>query len=222
MLNETIVEVRGVKLNLRRGGTGAALLFLHGPQGFAGSEAALERLAQRFDVLGTRSSGLRQIRRARLARRCRRSVVLLSRCARRAGARQGHDRRPFARRLDRARDGGALDRAHPRARARRLGRHPHRRRAARRHVHRARRTSSRACSSPATDRRHGRRRSRRRRSFRIFSTRTASPRRNCAGSRGSSIRSSRSGCIASTGRPASCGARRTRSSRPPMAAASPS
>jgi pimeloyl-ACP methyl ester carboxylesterase len=51
MLNETFVDVRGVKLNLRRGGTGAALLFLHGPQGFAGSEAALERLARRFDVL---------------------------------------------------------------------------------------------------------------------------------------------------------------------------
>jgi pimeloyl-ACP methyl ester carboxylesterase len=51
MLNETFVDVRGVKLNLRRGGTGAAVLFLHGPQGFAGSDAALERLAQRFDVL---------------------------------------------------------------------------------------------------------------------------------------------------------------------------
>jgi pimeloyl-ACP methyl ester carboxylesterase len=51
MLNETFVEVRGVKLNLRRGGTGAPLLFLHGPQGFAGADAAVELLAQRFDVL---------------------------------------------------------------------------------------------------------------------------------------------------------------------------
>lgn len=51
MLNETFVEVRGVTLNMRRGGTGVPLLFLHGPQGFAGSEAAVERLAQRFDVL---------------------------------------------------------------------------------------------------------------------------------------------------------------------------
>ena len=51
MLNETFVEVRGVTLNMRRGGAGVPLLFLHGPQGFAGSEAAVERLAQRFDVL---------------------------------------------------------------------------------------------------------------------------------------------------------------------------
>ncbi len=51
MLSETFVDVRGVKLNMRRGGTGATLLFLHGPQGFAGSDAAVERLAQRFDVL---------------------------------------------------------------------------------------------------------------------------------------------------------------------------
>ena len=51
MLNESFVEVRGTKLNLRRGGQGAPLLFLHGPQGFAGSDAAVERLAQQFDVL---------------------------------------------------------------------------------------------------------------------------------------------------------------------------
>jgi len=51
MLNESFVEVRGTRLNLRRGGRGAPLLFLHGPQGFAGSDAAVERLAQHFDVL---------------------------------------------------------------------------------------------------------------------------------------------------------------------------
>lgn len=51
MLAESFVEVRGVKLNLRRGGKGAPLLFLHGPQGFVGSDAAVERLAQHFDVL---------------------------------------------------------------------------------------------------------------------------------------------------------------------------
>jgi pimeloyl-ACP methyl ester carboxylesterase len=51
MLSETVVEVQGVKLHLRRSGAGASILFLHGPQGFAGSEAAVERLAQRFDVL---------------------------------------------------------------------------------------------------------------------------------------------------------------------------
>lgn len=51
MLNETVVEVGGVKLHMRRGGRGKPVLFLHGPQGFAGSEAALDRLAQRFEVL---------------------------------------------------------------------------------------------------------------------------------------------------------------------------
>jgi pimeloyl-ACP methyl ester carboxylesterase len=51
MLSETLVDIRGVKVNIRRGGAGAPLLFLHGPQGFAGSDAAVERLAQRFDVL---------------------------------------------------------------------------------------------------------------------------------------------------------------------------
>jgi pimeloyl-ACP methyl ester carboxylesterase len=51
MLSETMIEVRGVKLNLRRGGTGAPLLFLHGPQGYAGSGPALELLARRFEVL---------------------------------------------------------------------------------------------------------------------------------------------------------------------------
>ncbi len=51
MLSESFVELRGTKLNLRRGGQGAPLLFLHGPQGFAGSDAAVERLAQTYDVL---------------------------------------------------------------------------------------------------------------------------------------------------------------------------
>jgi pimeloyl-ACP methyl ester carboxylesterase len=60
MLTETTVEVRGVKLHLRRGGTGTSVLFLHGPQGFAGSEAALERLAQRHDVLAPDHPGFGQ------------------------------------------------------------------------------------------------------------------------------------------------------------------
>lgn len=51
MLDETTIEVRGVKLNLRRGGTGAPLLFLHGAQGYAGSDRALDLLARRFAVL---------------------------------------------------------------------------------------------------------------------------------------------------------------------------
>ncbi|HXQ52106.1 MAG TPA: alpha/beta hydrolase [Stellaceae bacterium] len=51
MLNETTIEVRGVRLNMRRGGAGAPLLFLHGAQGYAGSGPALEMLARRFEVL---------------------------------------------------------------------------------------------------------------------------------------------------------------------------
>ena len=50
-LTETPFELRGVKLNLRRGGSGTPLLYLHGPQGFWGSAPALERLAERFSVL---------------------------------------------------------------------------------------------------------------------------------------------------------------------------
>jgi pimeloyl-ACP methyl ester carboxylesterase len=50
-VNESRIEIRGVGLHLRRGGKGAPLLFLHGVQGLPAEVAALERLAQRFDVL---------------------------------------------------------------------------------------------------------------------------------------------------------------------------
>ncbi|HUZ71512.1 MAG TPA: alpha/beta hydrolase [Stellaceae bacterium] len=51
MLEETFVELRGAKLNLRRGGKGAPVLFLHGAQGYAGSDPAMDALAQDFTVL---------------------------------------------------------------------------------------------------------------------------------------------------------------------------
>ncbi len=51
MLHEQLIEVRGAKLNLRRAGAGEPVLFLHGPQGFAGCAPAVERLAAHFDVL---------------------------------------------------------------------------------------------------------------------------------------------------------------------------
>jgi pimeloyl-ACP methyl ester carboxylesterase len=53
MLTEGAFEIRGVTLNLRRGGSGggAPLLYLHGAQGFGGSAPALALLAQRFAVL---------------------------------------------------------------------------------------------------------------------------------------------------------------------------
>jgi pimeloyl-ACP methyl ester carboxylesterase len=50
-LSETIIEIQGTKLRLQRGGAGAPLLFLHGVQGLMGWPPALERLAQRFDVV---------------------------------------------------------------------------------------------------------------------------------------------------------------------------
>ncbi|HXS39388.1 MAG TPA: alpha/beta hydrolase [Stellaceae bacterium] len=50
-MNESRVEIRGVGLHLRRGGKGAPLLFLHGVQGLPAEVAALERLAERFEVL---------------------------------------------------------------------------------------------------------------------------------------------------------------------------
>lgn len=51
MLFESRVEIRGVNIHFRRGGQGAALLFLHGVQGLMGTPEALEQLAQRFDVI---------------------------------------------------------------------------------------------------------------------------------------------------------------------------
>ena len=51
MLSETSVLVQGVKLHLRRGGSGARVLYLHGPQGMMGAEKALAALAKTCEVL---------------------------------------------------------------------------------------------------------------------------------------------------------------------------
>jgi pimeloyl-ACP methyl ester carboxylesterase len=50
-LQESVIDVRGCKLNVRRGGGGAPLLFLHGAQGLNGHEPGLEALAAEFDVI---------------------------------------------------------------------------------------------------------------------------------------------------------------------------
>ncbi len=50
-MTETLIELRGAKLHLRRDGTGETLLFLHGVQGLPGWTPALERLARRFAVI---------------------------------------------------------------------------------------------------------------------------------------------------------------------------
>lgn len=51
MAGEGEIEVRGCKLHLRRAGRGAPLLFLHGAQGLGDWPAALDRLAERFEVI---------------------------------------------------------------------------------------------------------------------------------------------------------------------------
>ncbi len=51
MLRVTELDIRGCKLNLRRGGQGEPLLFLHGAQGLSGHEPGLEALTANFDVI---------------------------------------------------------------------------------------------------------------------------------------------------------------------------
>ena len=48
---ESYIEIRGCRIRLRRGGTGAPLLFLHGASGAPVILPFMEKLAQRFDVL---------------------------------------------------------------------------------------------------------------------------------------------------------------------------
>jgi pimeloyl-ACP methyl ester carboxylesterase len=48
---QSFVEVHGCKVNLRRGGRGRPLLFLHGASGAPVILPFMEKLAQRFDVL---------------------------------------------------------------------------------------------------------------------------------------------------------------------------
>jgi pimeloyl-ACP methyl ester carboxylesterase len=48
---QSFVEIIGCKVNLRRGGSGAPLLFLHGASGAPVILPFMEKLAQRFDVL---------------------------------------------------------------------------------------------------------------------------------------------------------------------------
>jgi pimeloyl-ACP methyl ester carboxylesterase len=48
---QSFIEVNGCRTNLRRGGTGAPLLFLHGASGAPVIQPYMERLATRFDVL---------------------------------------------------------------------------------------------------------------------------------------------------------------------------
>jgi pimeloyl-ACP methyl ester carboxylesterase len=51
IVHETVIEVRGAKVFLRRDGAGEPLLFLHGVQGLPGWTEALSLLAKRFTVI---------------------------------------------------------------------------------------------------------------------------------------------------------------------------
>jgi pimeloyl-ACP methyl ester carboxylesterase len=48
---QSFVEFNGCKINLRRGGSGEPLVFLHGASGASAIMPFMEKLAQRFDVL---------------------------------------------------------------------------------------------------------------------------------------------------------------------------
>ena len=50
-LNKTVVEISGCKTNIRRGGRGPALLYLHGAGGSGNVVGFAESLAERFDVI---------------------------------------------------------------------------------------------------------------------------------------------------------------------------
>ncbi len=49
--SEEYVEIDGCRIHLRRGGTGAPLLYLHGASGAPAIMPFMEKLAERFDVL---------------------------------------------------------------------------------------------------------------------------------------------------------------------------
>jgi len=59
-LQQTEVDVRGCKVNLRRGGRGEPLLFLHGAQGLNGHEPGIEALTANFDVIAPDHPGFGQ------------------------------------------------------------------------------------------------------------------------------------------------------------------
>ena len=52
-----VIDVRGRKLNLRRAGQGAPLLFLHGAHGLADHEPGLDELAHHFEIIAPEHPG---------------------------------------------------------------------------------------------------------------------------------------------------------------------
>jgi pimeloyl-ACP methyl ester carboxylesterase len=55
--SENMLEVRGTRVRVLRGGEGPPLIFLHGASGHVGWLPFLERLSQRFDVLAPEHPG---------------------------------------------------------------------------------------------------------------------------------------------------------------------
>ena len=57
MAEHAVIDVRGRKLNVRRMGAGATLLFLHGAQGLSDHEPGLDELAEHFEVIAPEHPG---------------------------------------------------------------------------------------------------------------------------------------------------------------------
>lgn len=54
---ESIIEVRGTRVRVLRGGSGTPLIFLHGASGHVGWLPFLDRLSERFDVIAPEHPG---------------------------------------------------------------------------------------------------------------------------------------------------------------------
>src|SRR5437879_13178905 len=56
--SQRFIEVDGCRINLRRGGSGEPLLYLHGANGAPAVLPFMEKLAQRFDLLVPEHPGI--------------------------------------------------------------------------------------------------------------------------------------------------------------------
>ena len=105
------IEINGCKLSFARGGKGAPLIYLHGTDGLAEWPSILDTLAERFDVIVPDHPGFGASEMPPWIDDVCRRRLHLSRRHREARSFRRSRRRAIARRLDRARDGGALDAA---------------------------------------------------------------------------------------------------------------
>ncbi len=217
------IDVGGIALETVIAGAGPPLLFLHGGDYVAQNAPFLDRLARRWRVIAPRHPGLRRRPRARLVPHRPRHRLSLSRPARPPRSQRRAPGRLVVRRLDRARDGGALGGAARPPRADRLARA-------------SSSAAARSATSPTSMRCRPTRYCAASLSTRPASCpitpsstmpscspspATARRPRSTAGSPICTTRRWRTGCTGSPGRPWCCGAKRTASSRPPMASGSP-